>query len=361
MSWSSRLRICWCRRVALGGSQRAHVALLPGVATALALGLAAASSSGTVASVADTVQVVQSKLVKIHGAGGLRGLEAYQSGLLISADGHVLTALSYVLDSDPVTVTLGDGRRAEATLVGADPVLEIAVLKIGEAGLPYFQLARTAAVGRGTPVLVFSNLFGVAVGSEPLSVMHGWVAARTTLAARHGAYETPYQGPVYVLDAITSNPGVAGGALTTFEGDLLGMLGRELRHKENQTWLNYALPVEQIAAAVDDILAGQQRPLAAPPERTAVRPLRLSALGIELLPDVLPNTPPFVDTVQTGSPADASGLKPDDLIVYINRRFVRSCAELRGALQAIEHDQAVGLTVLRDQQLIDATLSAPVP
>ena len=55
-------------------------------------------------SFAETIAQAQPKIVKIFGAGGLRGLEAYQSGFLISADGHNLTVWSYVLDSDAITV-----------------------------------------------------------------------------------------------------------------------------------------------------------------------------------------------------------------------------------------------------------------
>ena len=58
------------------------------------------------------------------------GLAIYQSGFLISADGHVLTVWSYVLDIDDMTVMLDDGRKYQSKLVGADPRLELAVLKI---------------------------------------------------------------------------------------------------------------------------------------------------------------------------------------------------------------------------------------
>src|SRR6187402_3256382 len=77
-----------------------------------------------------TIEAIRPKLVKIHGAGGLQRLEAYQTGTLISAEGHILTAWSYVLDTADVAVTLADGRRKPATLVGLDPRLEIAVLKV---------------------------------------------------------------------------------------------------------------------------------------------------------------------------------------------------------------------------------------
>ena len=62
---------------------------------------------------------VQSKMVKIYGAGGIKGLEAYQSGFLISDKGHILTVWSYVLDTDYITAVLNDGRKFQAKLVGA--------------------------------------------------------------------------------------------------------------------------------------------------------------------------------------------------------------------------------------------------
>ncbi|MGY8770843.1 MAG: hypothetical protein ACKVH8_20730, partial [Pirellulales bacterium] len=62
-------------------------------------------------SLATLIEEVQPKTVKIYGAGGLKGLESYQSGFLISAQGHVLTAWSYVLDSSVITAVTDDGRR----------------------------------------------------------------------------------------------------------------------------------------------------------------------------------------------------------------------------------------------------------
>ena len=93
-------------------------------------------------SFAAVVRGVQPKIVKIYGAGGFRGLEPYQSGFLISPEGHVLTVWSYVLDTEFITVTLDDGRKFEAKLLGADPRLELALLKIEAADLPYFDLAQ---------------------------------------------------------------------------------------------------------------------------------------------------------------------------------------------------------------------------
>ncbi len=210
------------------------------------------------ASITETVAQSARKVVKIYGAGGLRGLEAYQSGMFISAEGHVLTAWSYVLDSDLVGVTLYDGRKLEARLLGFDPRLEIAVLKIDAAELPHFDLRQAVEVEPGTRVLALSNLFGVATGNEPVSVQRGTISVKTRLEARRGTYEIPYDGPIYVLDAVTNNPGSAGGALVTRRGELVAMLGKELRNSLNNTWLNYAVPIAPLRESVDEILAGKR-------------------------------------------------------------------------------------------------------
>ncbi|HEY2761241.1 MAG TPA: trypsin-like peptidase domain-containing protein, partial [Pirellulales bacterium] len=201
---SSPLVCAWrpCVRVSL--SLRMLLFLAASVAALLSPLNARAANTG------DVIRDAQHKTVKIYGAGGVRGLDAYQSGFLISADGYALTVFSHVLDADTITVTLDDGRKFDAKLVGADPRLDVAVLKLDASDLPYFDLHNAATAQEGTRVLAFSNLFGVANGDEPVSVLHGTIATVTTLSARRGAYETAYQGTVYVLDAMTNNPGAAG-------------------------------------------------------------------------------------------------------------------------------------------------------
>lgn len=315
-------------------------------------------------SYAEIIASVQPKVVKIFGAGGVRGLEAYQSGFLISAEGHVLTTWSYVLDTaeDTVTIVLDDGRRFDAALVGSDPRLEIAVLKFDAKDLPFFNLAQAAPLNAGDRVLAFSNLFNVAAGNEASSVLHGQVAARTSLAARRGAYETPYNGAVYVLDAMTNNPGAAGGALTDRRGQIAGMLGKELKNSLNDTWLNYAVPISELTAAVDDILAGKSRPRSAGDAANAKKPkepVTLALLGVNMVPDVLAKTPPYIDRVVPGSVAAKAGLKADDLVLFVNDRTVTSRKVLLEELTFIDRLDEVRFVVQRGQELVELTLIAP--
>jgi serine protease Do len=296
-------------------------------------------------------------MVKVYGAGGLQGLESYQSGFLVSADGHILTAWSYVLDTDFITTILNDGRRFQAELIGADPRLEIAILKIDAEGLDFFDRSKDLELDVGSRVLAFSNLYGVATGDEATSVLHGVVSARTTLNARRGVFKTPYRGPVYVIDAITNNPGAAGGALTDHQGQLAGILGKELRNSLTNTWLNYSIPISQLNPAIDDILAGKSRPRTDDEAaRRPDRPHTLASLGLVMVPDVLAKTPPYIDAIRRESAAEKRGLRPDDLILFVGDRLIPSCEALRNELSFIDQIDQVQLVVQRGDDLVDIIL-----
>lgn len=329
---------------------------------ALILAATAASVRAADFSFPAVVESVQPRMVKLYGAGGVRGLEAYQSAFLISDKGHVLTVWSTVLDTEFLSATLDDGRRFQAKIIGVNPRLEIAVLKIEAEGLPHFDLSKAVPMRSGRRVLAFSNLFGVATGDEPASVQRGMVAAVAPLTARRGAFQSSYQGSVYILDAITNNPGAAGGVLTDRRGRIAGMLGKELRNSQDNTWLNYALPVDAIRSAASDIIAGKTASIEDDGGRKPPKePLTLSALGIQLVPDVLPKTPPFIDQVRRGSPAQRAGLRPDDLILFVNNRLANSCSFVRQEIGFIDRIDKVRLTIQRGQQLLDVELQADSP
>ena len=311
------------------------------------------------ASIIDAIDRAQPKIVKIYGAGGFRGMENYQSGILISPEGHILTAFSHVLETDYLTAVLADGQRFDAKLLGADLRLEAAVLKIDAAGLPYFDLAKAVRVNAGARVLALSNLFGVATGNEPASVQRGTVSALTRLEARRGSFETPYHGPVYILDMTTNNPGAAGGALVTRRGELAAMLGKELRDSRNHTWLNYAVPIAELQQSVEDIQAGKfVVPSESDARKQPLRSLDLESLGIVLIPDLFERTPPYVDHVRPDSPAETAGVRPDDLIVLLGDRLVQSCKSLWSELAYIDHEDPVKLTILRGQDMIEFSLQS---
>ncbi len=305
----------------------------------------------------------QRKVVKIYGAGGLRAMEAYQSGILVSPQGHVLTMLSYVLDTDDLVAILDDGRKWPLEFVRSDPVRAIAVLRLQIEGesLPYFDLHDTIEAKEGHRIMALSNLFGIATGDEAVSVLQGVITAIAPLDARRGALQSNYRGQVYVLDAYANNPGAAGGALVDWQGRLLGMLGKELRSEVTGTWLNYALPTKVLADPVHDLLAGRTPSNTDSLHLKPEQPLSPEMLGLRLVPDVLSRTPPYLDAVRRGSAADQVGLQPDDLIVFVEEQPIASCKELLAQLALHEREARITVSVLRDGNLVEFQLQVGLP
>ena len=293
----------------------------------------------------------QEKVVKLYGAGGVRGLESYQSGIIIDNSGHIVTSWSTVLDVEKVRVVTFDGRRLDATMVGMDPQNELAILKVDDAGLVGFDLSRAAQASTGQRVFAISNLFGIAAGNESCSAQKGVIMASTPLTTRRGKTKSLYQGRVYVLDAMTNNPGASGGALIDLQGRLVGILGKEIRDEQAGIWLNYALPMDVVKSSVDRILSGNTS-VQTSGLKAVAQPHRISDLGITLIPDVLATTPPFVDQVREGSIAYRSGMQTNDLILLLNDQRAGSRKSLEKMLATINRADSFHVLVQRGQELI---------
>ena len=190
------------------------------------------------------------------------------------------------------------------------------------------EAAKRPSADVGTGVLAFSNQFEIATRDDPMSVQHAVVTSYAKLQGRIGFYETPFTGKVYVVDAITNNPGVGRRRLTTRKGELLGVIGKELRNELTNTWINYSIPVNsqsevnrpdgKTATTVHDRSAAEQGKV------QAAQPDRKPGEGYDGLQRHRAGAQP-VDarrrtsrTCEPESPAAKAGLQPDDLIVYVD-------------------------------------------
>lgn len=311
----------------------------------------------------ETIEAISPKIVKIYGAGGIQRLHSYSTGFLISPEGHIATVWSHVLDTDSVGVVLHNGKKFEAKLLGAESQVDLAILKIEGKDLPYFDLeTETHESDPGTRVLGFSNMFKVASGDEPVSLLHGVIAAKTKLTARRGVFEIPYNGPVYIVDAITNNPGGAGGVVTTVDGKLLAIIGKEVRNAQSNTWVNYAIPIKEIKPAVKEIITGKYVPRKeelTENSTDAAKRYRPLDFGVATVPDVLYRTPAFIDLVIPGSTAEKAGLLPDDLILFVNDQLIQSVKMLEEELGKAEKGDVLHLVVRRGNTLISADIPVP--
>ena len=320
---------------------------------ALVAAITQGAGSGPQQVIADAAR----KVVKLYGSGGFRGLEGYQSGILIAPDGRILTMASTVLDAGEVDCVLDDGRRYKARLVGIDPQRELALLEIDADDLPAFVVEpELPLAATGTRVIALSNMFGVAVGDERVTAQRGVIAAVVPLQARRGAAEAPFQGEVYVLDCTTNNPGSPGGALIDSGGRLVGMLGKELRSTTAGIWLNYAIPAAELSRGGATILGG----VTAGPARP-VEPFDLRLLGVVLVPDLLERTPPFVELIESGSPAERAGLRADDLLIAVGPLSVTTRAAVEQAVGRLAEGDPLRLVVIRGGGLLELDLGPRPP
>jgi serine protease Do len=334
-----------------------------GVALLAAAGAGLLWAQAPVTSVADQVN---RKMVKLFGAGGFKGLPAYGTGILVSPNGYILTVNNHILDTADLRVHLYDGRLCHARVVFKEPELDAALLKIDEKvdGLPYFNFEEAAARPLAAPgdwVLAFSNQFEIATRDEPMSVQHGVIAAHAELRGRRGIFEAPFSGAVYFLDVIANNPGAAGGAVTTRKGELLGIIGREVKNTLSDSWINYAVPVQTKAQVVRGdktvtvSLADFVKEGMAGTYKVSTRKKSEQGLGgyhgIVLVPNVVSVTPPYVEDVVPGSPAARAGLRPDDLIVYIDGELVPSIKIFRDIVKSAPPGTELRLEVQRGNKL----------
>jgi len=299
----------------------------------------------------DLFQNAQRSVVKLYGAGGLKGLESYQSGVVIGDGNTILTSWSTVLDVDKVRVVTYDGRRLDAEVIGVDPECELALLKIEDAKLPGFQLDTKIQARPGQRVFSITNLFGIAAGNEACSYQKGVVMAISNLQSKFVGLRSVYRGKVIVVDAMTNNPGAAGGALIDLRGRLLGVIGKELRDEQSGIWLNYSIPIDVVAASVDRILSGKTRAASAT-LAMAKNPHKPAELGLVFIPNVIPKTPAFIDRVRKDSLAEKAGIQSNDLILLINEQRVDSQKALDQILQTIERGDSFQLLIQRGLELV---------
>jgi S1-C subfamily serine protease len=303
---------------------------------------------------AEAIATARARVVKLYGAGF--GREAgYGSGVLVSSDGRIVTALSVLLESPSLRVVLPDGRRFPARISRRDEERQLALLQIEADGLPFFELGTSRALKTGDWVIAAANPFKVAEGPEPVSIAVGVLAGRTELAGRRRAQDFAYGGPVLITDMIVATPGSAGGALVDADGRFVGLIGKAVISNLTNTWMNYALPCEEVAAFVN----GASAALAA--ETDDAGPAATSRacpdLGILLFDVGGRMRPAYVERVRPNSPAQVAGIRPNDLIISVAGEMIGTCADFQEVRGRLRVGQQVELVIKRGDEVKSVELA----
>jgi serine protease Do len=184
----------------------------------------------------------------LSGASGNRSADeraaaALGSGFVIRADGYIVTNRHVIADARVVHVRLTDGRELPATIVGADALTDIALLKVAAGLLPVLRLGSSSAVSVGDPVIAIGNPFGLGQ-----SVSAGIVSARARTLE-----DDPYIDFLQTDAAI--NRGNSGGPLVSVDGTVVGVTSAIFSPSGGSVGLGFAIPAETVAAVIAQLLA----------------------------------------------------------------------------------------------------------
>ncbi len=267
--------------------------------------------------------------------------QALGTGVIIDPSGYVVTNEHVIHEADEVRVHLADDRELKADIVGRDPKLDIALLKIrGASGLPAAPLGVSETLRVGESVLAVGNPFGLGH-----TVTLGIVSAKArTIGA--GPYDD------FIQTDASINPGNSGGPLFNWRGEVVG-INTAIRAGANG--IGFAIPVDEIK----DVLP-QLR------EKGHVERGRLGlgfqpvtadiadAMGLDGTHGAL------VSQIEPGGAAARAGIKSGDLIVAVNGTPISHAEELPRRVARNQPGSVIDLTILRDKQRQDvkATLDS---
>ncbi len=266
--------------------------------------------------------------------------EGLGSGVIVSKNGYVLTNNHVVAEADSLRVSLSDGRQFEATLVGADPKSDVAVIKIDATDLPVATLADSDKLRVGDIVFAIGNPLGVGQ-----TVTMGIVSATGRqvgiLANRRTAgYED------FIQTDASINQGNSGGALIDAQGRLVGINTAIISPSRGNIGIGFAIPVNMASAILTSLV-----------ETGSVQRGFLGVQIEELTPDVAEalglkrdQRGVFVTDVTIDSPAAAAGLRRSDVIISIDGRNVATPQELRNAVAARRPGTEVAVRYIREEK-----------
>jgi putative serine protease PepD len=268
--------------------------------------------------------------------------EAEGSGVIMTADGQIVTNNHVVQGAAQLTVTFSTGKTASATVVGTDPAGDIAVIKAqGVSGLTPAKFGDSDALRVGDTVL--------AVGS-PLG-LQGSVTAGI-VSALHRTISSGEQGAKSIADAIQTdaaiNPGNSGGALVNLAGEVVGINTAIATASENSNGnigVGFAISANRARSAADQLAKGGK--------------VSHPYLGVQLGDG---NGGALIGSVVAGGPADKGGLKTGDTVTKFGSTTITDATDLVNAVQAGKAGDQVKVTISRngsEQTLTVALGEAP--
>ena len=183
---------------------------------------------------------------------GARVVQGYGTGFILRSSGIIVTNQHVVANAERVVVTLPDGSDLPATVLGEDPVTDIAVLRVKREGLPTVAVGRSTDLMIGEWVVALGNPYAYLLGNAEPTVTVGVVSATGRNILPGGDQTGLYLDMIQTDAAI--NPGNSGGPLTNALGEVVGVNSSIFSSSGGSVGLGFAIPIERAVRVADEII-----------------------------------------------------------------------------------------------------------
>jgi serine protease Do len=277
-------------------------------------------------------------------------LQELGSGFIISSDGYIVTNDHVAGNAKEITITMTNGDKYKADLIGTDKTTDLALLKINNKGkeLPFIKLGNSDDVIIGEWVIAFGNPFGLFdVNNKPTVTVGVVSSVNMNLRAQEGR---TYRGMIQTDAAI--NSGNSGGPLVNSIGEVIGVNSVIYTPNQGSIGLGFAIPVNRVKA----IIAGLKK--SGKIEREFYTGLEIQTVDarvaryfqLESAEGVI------ISNVERGSPGDRAGFKPGDIIVEVNGEKVIDESSIMSIIEDAKVGDMLKMRVLRDRRTVAMSL-----
>ncbi len=262
------------------------------------------------------------------------------SGVIVSADGLILTNHHVVESSDEIEVLLADGRRAKAKLVGTDPETDLAVLKIALRSLPIVAFGDDTQAQIGDVVLAIGNPFGVGQ-----TVTMGIVSALGRNQLGINTFEN------FIQTDAAINPGNSGGALVDTQGRLLGINTAIYSRNGGSMGIGFAIPVSTVRTVMEQIVktGGVTRGYIGV-EPQDVTPELAEAFRLPRKDGAI------IAGVMRAGPADRAGVRVGDILFEVDGKPVKDTASMLNLIAQLKPGTSTRFRFLREGKQLDLNI-----
>jgi serine protease Do len=265
--------------------------------------------------------------------GAERRSVSFGSGVIVRPEGIIVTNNHVIEGASQIRVTLSTGEDVEAELVGADPLADIAVLRVQGRDLPVAPVGSVEGLMIGEWAVAIGNPLGNYVGDTQPTVTAGVISAVGRNIAPSAGDQGFYLGMIQTDAAI--NPGNSGGPLVNAAGEVIGINASIISRSGGSEGLGFAIPIDRALRIVDDLLRYGE--------------IRRAWVGVEVEPveaDAWGRTRGVrIATVAPGSPGGRASLRVGDRLLTANRKPLAGPLDFQGALLDLRAGDRLALEV----------------